>query len=149
MPFFFDSALPALGGTGPAILSFCCDRASAIFRALAWIWQQVTHWDASVLPFVEPCVLHGINLVKGRPKQAQSLLTSLSLLSASMKQWRFAAALREVLSSHVRCRLKVVRAPRPQEERDRARETFQALFDGELDWLLRPGKGGILQKRTL
>ena len=145
MPFFFDKpeALP-LGGSGPVILSFCCDRASANFRALAWIWQQLMQRGAStrVLPHVEPCALHGVHLVKARPKHAQRLLTSLSLLSASMKQWRFAGALREVLASHVRGRLKVVRAPRPQEERDRAQATLEALFAGDLGWLNRPGQDG-------
>ena len=66
-----------------------------------------------------------------------------------MKQWRFAAELRAVLAFHVRSRPKVVQGPRPQEERDRATATLQSLFDGELEWLLRPGKGGILEKHPL
>jgi len=85
MPFFFDDVdglLPLCNDGSTVIVSLCCDRASANFRACAWLWQQMNSpvLRRLVLPHIEPCALHGIQLVKCRATGANKLLTTMSSL---------------------------------------------------------------------
>ena len=91
MPFFFDDddeLLPLCHAGSTVIVSLCCDRASANFRACAWLWQQMNSpvLRRLVLPLIEPCALHGIQLVKCRATGAKKLLTTMSSLGCLMRQ---------------------------------------------------------------
>ena len=148
MPFFFDSASDLAArfhGCAAVAMSFCCDRASPNFAAVAWIWWklQAPASGVVILPHLEPCALHGVNLIKCRPTGGKKILTALSTLSACMRQWRFASALREAICCHVRANLKVERMPRPSRMRDQAARVLNALFPpDQQDWLYTTDKNG-------
>ena len=75
MPFFLEYPEQAIKfcGIGSLIVgAFSCDRASANFRACAWLWKQLeTPKLSRVLPHIEPCALHAIRLVKCRAQGAR------------------------------------------------------------------------------
>ena len=107
MPFFVDDISQIrtmFGSTSCVVLSFCCDRASANFRALAWIWKQLASPAIGhlILPHVEPCALHGVQLVKCKPRFGKQMISAASTLAACMRQWRFAHGLRDTIITHVK-----------------------------------------------
>ena len=158
MPFFFDNVddLLRLRSDGSVVVvCLCCDRASANFRACAWMWQQmnspvVRRW---LLPHIEPCALHGINLVKCRATGAKKLLTTMSSLGCLMRQWRFSNKLRDEILSYVTQKLRVKREPRPDGCSGKAAELVRLLLNKDSmvddEWLYKTTKDGAKVKIQL
>ena len=136
MPFFFDDieeVAAELGASPCVILSLCCDRASANFRACAWLWAQIAapRLGKVLLPHIEPCALHGVHLVKCRPSSCKAAVAGMSSLSALMRQWRFTSAMRDEIFKFVESRLHVELGPRPDSVTRRAVGAVDALFGSE------------------
>ena len=136
MPFFFDdmAEVDAKVGDSPfVILSFCCDRAPANFKACAWVWAQCTKPSAGsrLLPHVEPCALHGVQLAKCKPAACKEAVAATASLSALMRQWRFTTGMRDTIYQHVKSSLHVERGPKPEALRARAAELIDALWGHE------------------
>ena len=156
MPSWFDklTELRSLCVRGPLlVLLFSCDRASPSFKACAWIWQQLAKPSVGrqILPHLEPCALHAVQLVKCRPGAGCSAVATLSTLSGLMRQWRFSSALRDGIITHVKSRLRIAREPRPEVDRLRARSVLKALQMGDdQEWLYRrDASGERVPSRTL
>ena len=97
MPCFFDDeeeVARLCAGGSPVIVSLCCDRASPNFRACAWLWKQMEKpaLRRFILPHLEPCSLHGVQLVKSRPTGGRAVIAAMASLACLMKQWRYCAA---------------------------------------------------------
>ena len=115
MPFFFDEEQEVLRlceGASPLIVSLCCDRAAANFRACAWLWRQMASplLRRRVLPHIEPCALHGVSLVKCRATGGKALIAAMASLGCLMRQWRFSNGLRDEILFQVQRKLRVRRA---------------------------------------
>ena len=158
MPFFFDDVdglLPLCNDGSTVIVSLCCDRASANFRACAWLWQQMNSpvLRRLVLPHIEPCALHGIQLVKCRATGAKKLLTTMSSLGCLMRQWRFSNKLRDEILLQVQQKLRVKRGPRPDGCCARAAELVNLLLNKDMmandDWLYKKAADGAKVKKQL
>ena len=155
MPVFFDDAagLQRLcEGGALVIVSMCCDRASANFRACAWMWKQMDSplLRRCILPHFEPCALHGVSLVKCRSQGAKTLIAAMASLGCLMKQERFARGLRQEILHQVRSRLRVVSTPRPAECSARAESLARALYAADTDdWLYRTSSSGERYKSQL
>ena len=155
MPFFFDdmAAVDAKLGASPCvILSLCCDRASANFKACAWLWAQISKPPVGrrLLPHLEPCALHGVHLVKCRPSASRDTVAATSTLSALMRQWRFTTGMRDAIFQHVSSVLRVECAPRPEALRARAEEVIDALWGHEQQpWLYHITADGCIAPKEL
>ena len=159
MPFFFDDVdelLPLCPEGSTFIVSLCCDRAAANFRACAWLWRQMNSpvLRRSLLPHIEPCALHGIHLVKCRAIGAKKLLTTMSSLGCLMRQWRFSNKLRDEILSLVEQKLCVKREPRPDGCSARVDLLVDLLLNkgGHLasdEWLYKTNKDGTKVKGQL
>ena len=155
MPFFFDdmAEVDAKVGDSPCvILSFCCDRASANFKALAWVWAQCAKPSVGrrLLPHVEPCALHGVQLAKCKPVACKEAVAATSSLSSLMRQWRFTTGMRDAIFQHVRSVLHVERLPKPEAQRARAAEVIDALWGHEeQQWLFKQTKDGCFAPKQL
>ena len=152
MPAFFDDVADVLRlctGASLVIVSLCCDRASPNFRACAWLWKQMASPQLShrIFPHIEPCALHGINLVKCRATGGKALITVMSSLGCLMRGWRFSDRLREEIHLQVGRRLRVVESPQPEDRSARAERLAQLLFAGDSDnWLYRQSSSGERSK---
>ena len=155
MPFFFDdmAAVDAKLGASPCvILSLCCDRASANFKACAWIWAQISQppLGRRLLPHLEPCALHGVHLVKCRPSASRDTVAATSALAVLMRQWRFTTGMRNAIFQHVSSVLRVECAPRPEALRARAVEVIDALWGHEQQpWLYHTTADGCIAPKEL
>ena len=155
MPVFFDDVTEVLrlcAGGALVIVSICCDRASANFRACAWLWKQMDlpQLRRCILPHFEPCALHGVSLVKCRAKGGKALIAAMASLGCLMKQQRFAGQLRLEILHQVGSRLRVVRAPRPAGCSARAERLARILFAADTDdWLHRTSSSGERYKSQL
>ena len=90
MPCFFDdeeAVLRLCAGGSPVIVSLCCDQASPNFRACAWLWKQMEKpaLRRLILPHLEPCSLHGVQLVKCRPTGGKAVIAAMASLACLMK----------------------------------------------------------------
>ena len=148
MPCFFDDEeelLRLCAGGSPVIVSLCCDRASPNFRACAWLWKQMEKpaLRRLILPHLEPCSLHGVQLVNCRPTGGRAVIAAMSTLACLMKQWRYCDGLREEILYQVRKRLRVVHAPRPARCSARAESLARLLLGAHSDdWLYRQSRTG-------
>ena len=155
MPFFFDdmAAVDAKLGASPCVvLSLCCDRASANFKACAWLWAQISKppLGRRLLPHLEPCALHGVHLVKCRPLASRDTVAATSTLAALMRQWRFTTGMRNAIFQHVSSVLRVECAPRPEALRARAVEVIDALWGHEEQpWLYHTTADGCIAPKEL
>ena len=103
-----------------------------------------------VLPHIEPCALHAVNLVKCRATGGKALFTAMASLGCLMRQWRFSNGLRDQIHHHVSRRLRVVRAPRPDGCSARAENLARTLFaEDSDDWLYKKGSSGERTKSQL
>ena len=116
------------------ILGTCCDRASANFAMLRWIWAQLARPSAptTILPFAEPCNAHGVALVKDRPRGAKQVVAKAHSLAALLRHWRTLDALRATILQIISSRLEVRQEQRPQAAKDVSTRFIKALFpEGE------------------
>lgn len=127
------------------VLAFTMDRASANYGVLHWLFAALCAqgMPRNVLPFAEPCVPHGIALVKNRLCIPGSIVPPSHTLSALMRGNKFVCALRDVMLSTLRGKLNVVRAPRPQTSVEESLRLAGALLgDLDADWLYTRGPDG-------
>lgn len=135
------------------MLSFCMDRAASNFKSLAWIWHslQGASMPIGVWPHAEPCAIHGVALVKGRPRGDSLNIVGCSHTFASlMRNWRTVQELRKKIIVLVEANLKVSFEPRPPELRAKSKLLIEMLFDDtDAAWLYHEGKGGNKNKGRL
>jgi len=126
------------------LLTWCCDRATANFSFLKWIWSLLNSHSMpdNLVLHVEPCVAHGVALVKSRPQRAKEIVRSSHSLAALFRGWRFATTMRTTIISQVRSKLKTKRAVRPASSIAKSHRLIDFLFGGDdCAWLWKKKNG--------
>ena len=137
------------------ILGKCCDRASANFALLRWIWAQLARPSAptTILPFAEPCNAHGVALVKDRPRGAKQVVAKAHSLAALLRHWRTLDALRASILQILSSRLEVRTEQRPQAAKDASTRFIKALFPqgdtGVVEYMYKTNKKGEKEPKPL
>eukprot|EP00972_Heterocapsa_arctica_P114877 16444843-Heterocapsa_arctica.AAC.1 len=156
MPFFVDepaALLRMLETCDALVLGMACDRASANFRLVYWMWTKLEDpaMPRAVVPWLEPCWAHGVHLVKSRPRIGKPLINALQTFSACMRQWRFTNALRDAMVIFIRSKIEIVRATRPAADIDESMKLLKLVYpiDDEGSFLYRDGADGRRVKTPL
>lgn len=135
------------------VLSCAMDRASANFKVLDCIWSMLegATLPHNVLLHAEPCVVHGLALVKARPRGDTASIISVShTFSTLLRQWRMTAALRNSIIKLVSENLVVRREARPATIAIAARQLTDALYGGaESQHLYKTDRHGVRQPGRL
>ena len=143
---------PQLAAVDFLLVGFVCDRASANFSALQYIWHQLRASSdlGGILPFVHPCTAHGIALAKGRLTQGKRLVATTHTLAALMRQWRFSLKMRDECLRQCDMRLQVRHEPRPRHVVEQSRALVKLLLgDESTAFLQRRGQDGALEPSAL
>ena len=128
------------------IVWFAMDRASANFATLSYFMGKLSQPDMprALLPWVEPCLAHGMQLIKSRARGGKELIAKAQSMCTLFRDWKSTDLLRKVVIDIVSTSLTVLHEQRPADLASSTRRCVDVLFGSLADeeYLYKKTKNG-------